>query len=66
MDLDSATGSTKKDERFIDSVQGTEDDAYRAAFKYADILRKKFGIPTLSVKVEEAGWGWYYLYVVPA
>jgi hypothetical protein len=51
---------------FIDSVEGTEEDAFKVAFKYADILRKKFGMDALAVKVQPAGWNTFYLYVVKA
>jgi hypothetical protein len=51
---------------FIESVDGTEEDAMEKAFKYADILRKRFQMDALSVKVEKAGWNTFYLYVVKA
>lgn len=49
---------------FIESVEGTEEDAFERAFKYADILRKKFGLNALAVQVKPAGWNTFYLYVV--
>jgi hypothetical protein len=54
------------DDGFIDAVEGTEEDAFKAAFDYADILRKEFGMDALAVKVEPAGWKTFYLYVVKA
>lgn len=51
---------------FITSVDGDEDTAFSEAFKYADILRKRFQMDALSVKVEPAGRNTFYLYVVKA
>lgn len=50
----------------IDTVVGTEEEAFERAFYYADILRKKFDMDALAVKVKASGWRTFYLYVVKA
>jgi hypothetical protein len=48
---------------FLDSVEGTEDDAWKRALEYGDALRVKLGVPGLVVSVKRKGARLFYLYL---
>jgi hypothetical protein len=52
-----------EDRRLLDTVGGKEEDAWKKAFVYADILRKRLKMPDLIVAVESPSPGIYYLYL---
>jgi hypothetical protein len=64
--LDGAPITEAPDSRaltYLDSVEGTEDDAWKRALEYGDALRGSLGVPGLVVSVKRKGARLFYLYL---
>jgi hypothetical protein len=55
-----------KARKYLDSVEGTDDEVWRRAMEYGHALRKNLGVPTLVVSVERKRGRLHYLYLEAA
>jgi hypothetical protein len=69
MDLEGMSGYINgevidiEDRRLLDTVYGSERDAWHRAFEFGEVLRKKLRINDLSISVTPKGRGKFYLYL---
>ena len=64
--LGAADVPDSKGRKYLDSVEGTEDDAWTKALEYGDALRGSLGVPGLVVSVKRKGARLFYLYLEAA